>query len=68
MLGDFDKELMQKRLAKFHGGLAQVKVGGRTEVEMAEVRYRIEDALYAARAAIEEGTVIGGGCALLYAS
>ncbi len=59
---------MQERIAKFKGGIAIIKAGGRSEFDMKERRDRIEDALFAVRAAIEEGYVIGGGCALLYAS
>jgi chaperonin GroEL len=65
---DFDKEKLQERLAKMTGGVAVVKVGAATEVELKEKKHRIEDALSATRAAIEEGVVIGGGAALLKAS
>ena len=65
---DFDKEKLQERLAKLSGGVAVVKVGAATEVELKEKKHRIEDALSATRAAIEEGVVIGGGAALLQAS
>lgn len=59
---------MQERIAKFKGGIAVIKAGGVTDIEMNECRDRIEDAVFAVRAALEEGVVIGGGCALLYAS
>ena len=62
---DYDKEKLQERLAKRSGGVAVVKVGAATEVEMKEMKARIEDALHATRAAIEEGIVPGGGVALL---
>jgi chaperonin GroEL len=62
---DYDKEKLQERLAKLSGGVAVVKVGAATEVEMKEMKARIEDALHATRAAIEEGIVPGGGVALL---
>ena len=65
---DYDKEKLQERLAKLAGGVAVIKVGGATEVEVKERKDRVEDALNATRAAVEEGVVIGGGCALLYAS
>ena len=65
---DYDKEKLQERLAKLAGGVAVVKVGGATEVEVKEKKDRVEDALNATRAAVEEGIVVGGGCALLYAS
>ena len=65
---DWDKEKLQERLAKLSGGVAVVKVGAATEVELKEKKMRIEDALSATRAAVEEGIVVGGGCALLYAS
>jgi len=65
---DFDKEKMQERLAKLTGGVAVIKVGAATEVELKEKKHRIEDALSATRAAVEEGVVIGGGAALLQAS
>jgi len=65
---DFDKEKLQERLAKLSGGVAVIKVGAATEVELKERKHRIEDALSATRAAIEEGVVIGGGAALLQAS
>jgi chaperonin GroEL len=62
---DWDKEKLQERLAKLSGGVAVVKVGAATEVELKEKKHRIEDALSATRAAIEEGIVAGGGTALL---
>ncbi len=65
---DYDKEKLQERLAKLAGGVAVIKVGGATEVEVKERKDRVEDALNATRAAVEEGVVVGGGCALLYAS
>jgi len=64
---DYDKEKLRERLAKLSGGVAVLKVGGATEVEVKERRDRVEDALHATRAAIEEGIVPGGGVALLYA-
>jgi chaperonin GroEL len=64
---DYDREKMQERLAKLAGGIAVIKVGAATEVEMKEIKDRIEDALSATRAAVEEGIVVGGGCALLRA-
>ncbi len=64
---DYDKEKLQERLAKLSGGVAVVKVGAATEIEMKEMKARIEDALHATRAAIEEGIVPGGGVALLRA-
>ena len=65
---DYDKEKLRERLAKLSGGVAVLKVGGGTEVEVKERRDRVEDALNATRAAIAEGVVPGGGVALLYAS
>lgn len=65
---DFDKEKLQERLAKLAGGVAIIKVGAATESEMKEKKARIEDALHATRAAVEEGIVPGGGVALLRAS
>jgi len=62
---DFDKEKLQERLAKLSGGVAVIKVGAATEIEMKEKKLRIEDALSATRAAVEEGIVAGGGVALL---
>src|SRR5882757_8423158 len=65
---DFDREKLQERLAKLSGGVAVVKVGASTETEMKEKKHRVEDALQAARAALEEGVVPGGGVALLNAA
>jgi chaperonin GroEL len=65
---DYDKEKLQERLAKLAGGVAVVKVGAATEVEMKEKKARVEDALHATRAAVEEGIVPGGGVALIRAS
>ena len=65
---DYDKEKLQERLAKLAGGVAVIKVGGATEVEVKERKDRVDDALNSTRAAVEEGVVTGGGCALLYAS
>ena len=64
---DWDREKLQERLAKLSGGVAVVKVGAATETELKEVKHRIEDALSAARASVEEGIVAGGGAALLQA-
>ncbi|MGI6040107.1 MAG: chaperonin GroEL [Clostridiales bacterium] len=64
---DFDREKLQERLAKLSGGVAVIKVGAATEVEMKEKKLRIEDALNATRAAVEEGIVSGGGAAYVYA-
>jgi chaperonin GroEL len=64
---DFDREKLQERLAKLSGGVAVVKVGAATETEMKEKKHRVEDALQAARAGLEEGIVAGGGVALLNA-
>jgi chaperonin GroEL len=64
---DFDREKLQERLAKLSGGVAVVKVGAATETEMKEKKHRVEDALQATRAALEEGIVAGGGTALLVA-
>jgi chaperonin GroEL len=64
---DYDKEKMQERMAKLAGGVAVIKVGAATETEMKEKKYRIEDALHATRAAVEEGIVAGGGTALIRA-
>ena len=64
---DFDREKLQERLAKLAGGVAVVKVGAATETEMKEKKHRVEDALQATRAALEEGVVPGGGVALLNA-
>ena len=65
---DFDREKLQERLAKLAGGVAVIKVGAATEVEMKEKKLRIEDALAATKAAVEEGLVAGGGVALINAS
>ncbi|RJO58960.1 chaperonin GroEL [Candidatus Parcubacteria bacterium] len=62
---DFDKEKLQERLGKLSGGVAVIKVGAATETEMKEKKHRIEDALHATRAAVEEGIVTGGGVALI---
>ena len=64
---DYDKEKLQERVAKLAGGVAVIKVGAATEVEMKEKKARVEDALHATRAAVEEGIVPGGGVALLRA-
>jgi chaperonin GroEL len=65
---DYDKEKLQERLAKLAGGVAVVKVGAATEIEMKEIKARVEDALNATKAAAQEGIVPGGGVALLRAS
>ena len=65
---DYDKEKLQERLAKLAGGVAVIKVGGASEVEVKERKDRVDDALHATRAAVEEGIVAGGGTALLYAT
>ncbi|MGN1091614.1 MAG: chaperonin GroEL, partial [Alphaproteobacteria bacterium] len=65
---DYDREKLQERLAKLSGGVAVIKVGGATEVEVKEKKDRIDDALHATRAAVKEGVVVGGGTALLYAT
>ena len=65
---DYDREKLQERLAKLAGGVAIIRVGGATEVEVKERKDRVEDAMHATRAAVEEGIVPGGGVALLYAS
>ena len=62
---DFDREKLQERMAKLAGGVAVIKVGAPTEVELKEKKAKLEDALSATRAAVEEGIVVGGGCALL---
>jgi chaperonin GroEL len=64
---DYDKEKLQERVAKLAGGVAVIKVGAATEVEMKEKKARVEDALHATRAAVEEGIVAGGGVAYLRA-
>ena len=65
---EFDKEKLQERLAKLAGGVAVIRVGAATETEMKEAKLRMEDALSAARAAVEEGIVAGGGSAYIHAS
>jgi chaperonin GroEL len=65
---EYDKEKLAERLAKLAGGVAVIKVGGATEVEVKERKDRVDDAMHATRAAVEEGIVIGGGVALLYAT
>jgi chaperonin GroEL len=65
--GDYDKEKLQERVAKLSGGVALIKVGAATEIEMKEKKARVEDALHATRAAVEEGVVPGGGVALIRA-
>ncbi|PKU25199.1 chaperonin GroEL [Telmatospirillum siberiense] len=65
---DYDKEKLQERLAKLSGGVAIIRVGGATEVDVAERKDRVDDALHATRAAVEEGVVAGGGVTFLYAS
>jgi len=65
---DYDREKLQERLAKLAGGVAVIRVGGATEVEVKERKDRVEDAMHATRAAVEEGILPGGGTALLYAS
>ncbi|MBF0948378.1 MAG: chaperonin GroEL [Atopobium sp.] len=65
---DFDREKLQERLAKLAGGVAVIKVGAATEVELKEIKHRIEDALQATRAAVDEGIVAGGGVSFLAAS
>ncbi len=65
---DYDREKLQERLAKLAGGVAVIRVGATTEIEMKEKKLRVEDALSATRAAVEEGIVVGGGMALLRAS
>merc|ERR1719498_1471232 len=65
---EYEKDKLKERLAKLSGGVAIIKVGGSSEVEVSEVKDRLNDALNATRAAVEEGIVPGGGCALLYAS
>ena len=64
---DYDREKLQERLAKLAGGVALIKVGGATEVEVKEKKDRVDDALHATRAAVQEGIIAGGGTALLYA-
>src|SRR4029078_10060904 len=65
---DYDKEKLQERLAKLSGGVAQINVGAATEVEMKEKKARVEDAVHATRAAVEEGVPPGGGVALVRAA
>ena len=65
---DYDREKLQERLAKLAGGVAVIRVGGASEVEVKERKDRVEDAMHATRAAVEEGIVAGGGTALLYAA
>jgi chaperonin GroEL len=65
---DYDREKLQERLAKLAGGVAVIRVGGATETEVKEKKDRVEDAMHATRAAVEEGIVPGGGVALLYAT
>ncbi|MGH3749662.1 MAG: TCP-1/cpn60 chaperonin family protein, partial [Micromonosporaceae bacterium] len=65
---DWDREKLQERLAKIAGGVAVIKAGAATEVEMKEKKHRIEDAISATRAAVEEGIVVGGGSALVHAA
>ena len=65
---DFDREKLQERLAKLSGGVAVIKVGAATETELKEIKHRVEDALQATRAAVEEGIVAGGGVAFMDAS
>ena len=65
---DYDREKLQERLAKLAGGVAVIRVGGATEVEVKEKKDRVEDAMHATRAAVEEGIVSGGGAALAYAT
>ena len=65
---DYDKEKLQERLAKLAGGVAVIRVGGATEVEVKEKKDRVEDAMHATRAAVEEGIVAGGGVALANAT
>jgi chaperonin GroEL len=67
-ISDYDKEKLQERLAKLAGGVAIIKVGGATEIEVKERKDRVDDAMHATRAAVEEGVVAGGGVTLLYAS
>jgi len=65
---DYDKEKLQERLAKLAGGVAVIRVGGSTEIEVKERKDRVEDAMHATRAAVEEGVVAGGGVTLFYAA
>ncbi len=68
MTSDYDSEKLKERLAKLAGGVAVIKVGGNTEIEVKERKDRVEDALNSTRAAVEEGVVPGGGVTLLYAA
>ena len=65
---DYDREKLQERLAKLAGGVAVIRVGGSTEIEVKERKDRVDDAVHATRAAVEEGIVPGGGVALLWAA
>ena len=65
---EFDKEKLQERLAKLAGGVAVIRVGAATETEMKEAKLRMEDALAATRAAVEEGIIAGGGSAYIHAA
>lgn len=65
---EYDREKLQERSGRLTGGVAVIKVGGSSEVEVGELKDRIQDALCATRAATDEGIVVGGGAALLYAS
>ena len=65
---DYDREKLQERLAKLAGGVAVIRVGGASEVEVKERKDRVDDAMHATKAAVEEGVVAGGGVALLFAS
>merc|ERR1712190_297817 len=65
---EYEKDKLKERLAKLSGGVAVIKVGGASEVEVSEVKDRLNDALCATKAALEEGIVPGGGCALLHAA
>ena len=65
---DFDREKLQERLAKLAGGVAVIRVGAATETEMKEAKLRMEDALAATRAAVEEGIIAGGGSAYIHAT
>ena len=65
---DYDKEKLQERLAKLAGGVAVIRVGGNTEVEVKERKDRVDDALNATRAAVQEGIIVGGGVALVQAA
>src|SRR6201999_1410351 len=65
---DYDKEKLQERLAKLAGGVAVIRIGGATEIEVKDRKDRVDDALNATKAAVEEGIVPGGGTALLYAT